>query len=133
MPDMMEPYRRKINYYECDRMGVVHHSCYIRYMEEARIDYLERIGYSFASLEKEGIVSPVVSLSCKYLKPSTFGETLEIEVSVADISAVKLALAYVMSVDGKKVFTAESVHCFIENGRPIRIPERFPLLEEYRA
>ena len=37
-------FERKINYYETDRMGVVHHSNYIRFLEEARCALLEKIG-----------------------------------------------------------------------------------------
>ena len=58
----MEIYRRKVNYYECDRMGITHHSNYIRYMEEARIELLEKLGYGFDRMEAEGISSPVVSV-----------------------------------------------------------------------
>jgi len=45
-------YERKINYYETDRMGVVHHSNYIRYLEEARTEWLEVLNMPFDLLEK---------------------------------------------------------------------------------
>lgn len=112
-------------------MGVTHHSNYVRIMEEARIDALEKIGYSFAVLGKEGIVSPVVSLNCRYLQPTSFDDTVEVVVNVKDISRFKLTLSYVMSVRGVKVFTAESVHCFMQEGNPLDISERFPRLSEY--
>lgn len=124
----MEKYSRKVRYYECDAMGVMHHSNYIRVMEEARIDYLDRIGYNFAKLGAEGIVSPVVSLNCRYLKPARFDDVVETEVRIVLMTSLKLTLSYEMTVAGTVVFTAESVHCFVENGRPIIIPERFPLL-----
>ena len=40
-------YFRKINYYETDKMGITHHSNYIRFMEEARIRFLEQIGCAY--------------------------------------------------------------------------------------
>ena len=43
----MNEYIHKVTYYECDRMGITHHSNYIRFMEEARVDFLDRIGYGF--------------------------------------------------------------------------------------
>ena len=61
-------YVHQVQYYECDRMGVTHHSNYVRFMEEARIDMLNRMGYGFDKLEAEGIVSPVVNL-LKYDNP----------------------------------------------------------------
>ena len=123
-------YIHKVKYYECDRMGVTHHSNYVRFMEEARIDWLDRHGYGFDRMEAEGIISPVVSISCSYRKATTFQDEKEIEVKVAEVSPLKLTLAYEMKAGGEIVFTAESVHCFLENGRPVRIAERFPFLAE---
>ena len=51
-------YRHIVQYYETDKMGITHHSNYIRWMEEARIDFLSQIGWSYAKLEEEGIIFP---------------------------------------------------------------------------
>ena len=45
-------FERRINYYETDKMGVVHHSNYIRFLEETRCEWLEKIGMPFEVLEK---------------------------------------------------------------------------------
>ena len=37
----MNIYKHEVKYYECDRMGITHHSNYVRFMEEARVDYLD--------------------------------------------------------------------------------------------
>ena len=47
----MENYKHKINYYETDKMGVTHHSNYVRFMEESRIDFLEKIGWGYDKME----------------------------------------------------------------------------------
>ena len=124
----METYIHVVKYYECDRMGVTHHSNYVRFMEEARIYLRDKIGYGFEKMEAEGVVSPVVSLSVNYRKPTTFKDRIEIAVRVLSISGLKLTLGYEMKVEGLTVCTAESVHCFLENGRPVVIADRFPLL-----
>ena len=51
----MEKYKHIVQYYETDKMGIVHHSNYIRWMEEARVDFLSQIGWDFAKLEEMGI------------------------------------------------------------------------------
>ena len=56
----MERYIHKVRYYESDAMGITHHSNYIRFMEEARIDALDRAGYGFEKMEADGVSSPVV-------------------------------------------------------------------------
>lgn len=119
-------YIHQVKYYECDRMGVTHHSNYVRFMEEARIDLLDRLGYGFEKMEEEGIVSPVVNLSCNYRKPTTFKDDIEIEVSVSEVSVFKITLSYTMKVLGETVFTGSSVHCFTKDGKPLKIGERFP-------
>lgn len=63
-----ETYRRKVHYYETDQMGIVHHSNYIRWFEEARIDLMDRMGLGYAQMEAEGILSPVLSVQADYLR-----------------------------------------------------------------
>lgn len=123
----MEPYIHKVQYYETDRMQVTHHSNYIRFMEEARVSYLSRIGWDYRKMESKGVISPVVEISCKYRKTTTFEDVIDVEVYVKDVSPVKLKLGYRMTAGGELVFTAESVHCFLrEDGRPIHLKKELP-------
>ena len=123
-----KPFLHEVRYYETDKMGITHHSNYIRFMEEARIDWMDQLGYGFDRMEAEGIVSPVVAASCNYKKTTTFKDMIEISVKVKQLSEVKLILAYDMRVDGKTVCTGETVHCFFDGGRPAVIKDRFPSL-----
>ncbi len=125
------PYSHQVKYYECDRMGVTHHSNYIRFMEEARIDWMDQLGYGFERMEAEGIVSPVVALSCNYKRTTTFKDVIEIEVIVDEMSELKISFRYNMRVAGKTVCTATSTHCFLDGGRPVVLADRFP--ELYKA
>ena len=125
----MSIYTHKVNYYETDKMGITHHSNYIRFMEEARMNYLSEIGYPMTRLEEEGITSPVVSVTCEYRRPSTYSDEIEIEVVLEKYTGVKLFLSYTMrnSKTNEIVETASSTHCFIdENGRPIAVRKRAP-------
>ena len=79
---MENAYIRKVQYHETDRMGITHHSNYIKWMEEARIDFLDKVGYSYARLEAEGILSPVIGVECSYKHPTTFDDTVRIVVGV---------------------------------------------------
>ncbi len=55
----MKPYIHKVQYYETDQMAFVHHSNYIRWFEEARLDFMEQAGAPYASMEAQGFISPV--------------------------------------------------------------------------
>ena len=68
----IKPYKHTVQYYETDRMGFVHHSNYIRWMEEARSDFFDQIGWPYVKTEEMGIISPVVALDCKYKQPLPF-------------------------------------------------------------
>lgn len=124
----MKPHQHIVKYYECDRMGITHHSNYIRFMEEARIDWMDQLGYGFERMEAEGVVSPVMTVSCQYKNPTTFKDVIDITLTVVEMSALKISFAYTMKVGDKVVCTANSTHCFIENNRPVVIENRFPEL-----
>ena len=62
----MEAYRHTVKYYETDRMGFTHHSNYLRWMEEARIDCMDSLGWPYARFEKAGIISPVTAIECRF-------------------------------------------------------------------
>ena len=124
----MNTYKHEVKYYECDRMGVTHHSNYVRFMEEARVDWLDHLGYGFEKIEAENVFSPVVSISCEYKSPTTFKDIIDIDVKISKMSEMKFEFEYTMRSKGKMVCIGHSSHCFIENGRPVAISKRLPEL-----
>lgn len=134
----MRDYTHKVQYYETDKMQITHHSNYIRIMEEARIDFLSQIGWGYDKMENEGIISPVVSVTCDYKRSTSFPDMIHVSICVLELSAVKLTLGYTMTVSDKVVCTASSTHCFLnQNGRPISLKKQYPefysLLESIKA
>ena len=128
----MSRYIHKVHYYETDKMGITHHSNYIRFMEEARMNYLNEAGFTMARLEAEGITSPVISVTCDYKYPSTYDDEIGIEVSLTQYTGVKFVLSYVMRniKTGNVVAEATSAHCFIDaEGRPVAVKKTFPDLD----
>ena len=126
------PYRHKAQYYETDTMKIVHHSNYIRWMEEARVDMLEQMGLGYDVMERSGILSPVLSVQCEYKSMTRFPETVTIHVRLTRYTGVKFELAYEMTgEDGVLRAQAVSAHCFIDgSGRPISLRRRFPAWDE---
>lgn len=128
----MERYLHKVQYYETDKMGITHHSNYIRFMEEARMHFLTALGYPMTRLEAEGITSPVVSVQCDYKKTTTYDDVIAIGVVAEAYSGVKLTLSYEMTRadTGEVVATATSSHCFLNaQGRPIALRKHAPALD----
>ena len=128
----MSRYIHKVHYYETDKMGITHHSNYIRFMEEARMNYLNETGFTMARLEAAGISSPVVSVTCDYKYPTTYDDEIEIEVKLIQYTGVKIMLSYVMRNlrTGNTVAEGESSHCFIDAaGRPVAVKKTCPEID----
>ncbi len=125
----MKPYEHKVQYYETDKMGIVHHSNYIRWMEEARIDFLSQCGWDYKVMEDNGIVSPVTGVESKYKGNTVFGDVISIEVSVEEFKGIRLKLRYVMKKGDVVVNEASSEHCFLDtDGKIVNIKKVQPKL-----
>ncbi len=128
----MQPYIHKVQYYETDKMGIVHHSNYIRYMEEARVDFLEKIGWGFDRLEQEGIVSPVVGVQVRYKQPARFPERIVVVVQIHKYNGTLMHIGYEMknAATGQVLCTAISEHCFLDTtGKPLRLRHNWEALD----
>lgn len=123
------PYIRKTYYYETDRMDVIHHSNYIRWFEEARIDFMEKMGYSYKKVEDNGILSPVLFVDCQYLSPVHFGDTVKIYVTLSSFTGTRMEFSYrvVNAEDEKLCVTGKSGHCFVDDKfRPTSLKRNYP-------
>ena len=124
-------YRRKAQYHETDQMGIIHHSNYVKWMEEARIDFMKEMCFGYGEVENRGIVSPVAGVSVSYKKPVLFDDMVEISVSVRKYSGSVLELDYeFFNVTRDEVCTvASSKHCFTRDGKLISLKREIPELE----
>ena len=125
----MKNYIHKVNYYETDKMGVTHHSNYIRWMEEARIEFLTQIGYPYDKLEEMGIISPVIGIECDYKASTTFSDEVEIEVKIKEFKGVRLVIEYAMTNLKTEELVANGIskHCFVNTeGKPVILKKSFP-------
>lgn len=122
-------FERKINYYETDKMGVVHHSNYIRFLEEARCYLLSEIEMPFSLLEENGITIPVLGVNCEYKYHVTFEDTILIKVFVKEYSGVRMTVGYDVKdkKTGKTVLVGETKHCFTNiDLKPINLKKYKP-------
>ena len=87
----MITYHHKVNYYETDRMGITHHSNYVRIMEEARLELLDKIGCDYRKMEDEGVISPVMSVNCNYKRSTPYSDEIIVNVKIQKFTGVRLA------------------------------------------
>lgn len=125
------PYSRNIYYYETDRMNVVSHTNYIRWMEEARVYFLNQIGMPYEKMEGAGYMMPVLGVKCKYHKSLTFGDNFLIYCYITEYNGFKMKITYEIRNKETNVLCAEaeSLHCFTDNNmKPIRIIKKDPAI-----
>ena len=124
----MNTYKHKVQYYETDQMGIVHHSNYIRWMEEARVEFLSRLGWEYRKMEELGVVSPVTAVEGKYKRSAKFNDTVSVAVFVTDFRGVRLCLKYeVRNSEGNLLFVGKSEHCFMDReGNILNVKKAYP-------
>lgn len=135
MKKEIKPYYHTVQYYETDGMRIVHHSNYIRWMEETRTDYLIQAGFPYDVLEARGIMFPVLSVSCEYKTAVTFGQTVKIQMTLDWFDGLRYGVSYKITTkdDPDTVhLTGQTTHCFLTKDlRPFRVKKNAPDL--YRA
>ncbi len=82
----------RVRYYETDKMGIVHHSNYIRFFECARLSFMEKMGFGIEKFEEAGIVLPIVEIKCNYKYPTTVGEKLRVTVEIQELPKARFKL-----------------------------------------
>ncbi|WP_293445141.1 thioesterase family protein [Persephonella sp.] len=119
-------YKRKVQFYETDAQGVVHHSNYPRYFEEARGYYLEKIGYPYERVREELNTDIVlIELQISYKKPLYFGDNFEISFGISDMDKFFFSFEYSVSKGNTIIATGKTRHaCLrIDTRKIISIPD----------
>lgn len=128
----IKPYEHHAKYYETDQMGIIHHSNYVKWMEEARLDLMDQIGLNYRQMEEMEIISPVLSISVTYHSMVHFDDTVVIQTKLVKYTGVKMEVEYIMTdkETGDLRTTAYSSHCFLNrSGKPISLKRSYPELD----
>ena len=128
----IRPYEHHAKYYETDQMGIIHHSNYIKWMEEARLDLMDQIGLNYKQMEEMEIISPVLSISVEYHSMVHFDDTVVIQTKLVKYTGIKMEVEYIMTdkETGELRTPAYSSHCFLNrSGKPISLKRSYPELD----
>ncbi len=115
----------RVRYSETDKMGIVHHSQYLNWLECARIDLLDQIEMPYTQLEAAGCFMPVLSLQIEYKRPAKFDDRATTRVSLQEIPSARMELHYEIRSRKELLATATSRHAFTSTkGNAIRPPKQ---------
>jgi len=131
----MYEYSRDIFYYETDRMGVVHHSNFVRWLEEARTAYFAEIGLPYDDTERRGLMSPITALNVRFLGFARFGDRFTVRVRMTRYTGVRFFVRYtVVNQNGDMLFEGDSAHAFVgADYRPVSMARAVPEKHEIMA
>ena len=127
--DKIKLYEHRVSYYETDQMGIVHHSNYIRWFEDARVDFLEQAGFSYKTMEDMGVMIIVLGASCEYKNPARFGDRIIVIPKITEFNGFKMTVSYrvVNKEDGSLLAVGETKHCFTDLAlKPVRTKKDYP-------
>lgn len=121
----------RVRYAETDQMGVVYYANYLVWFEVGRTEWLRETGWTYRTMEDEGLALPVIEARCEYRQPARYDDELEVRTVGRLVSAVRLAFDYevVRRADAVTVAVGHTVHATLDGrGRPVRIPARVKAL-----
>jgi len=128
----MHEYTRPVFYYETDKMGVVHHSNYIRWLEEARDHFFNAVDLAYVVTESYGLMCPVTDLTINYKHFARYGDSFTVHVKLIKYTGVRFRMSYtIVNQAGDVLLEAESGHAFVgANHKPVALSRAIPARHE---
>lgn len=129
---MKSVYKKKVSYHETDCMGIVHHSVYAKYFEDARVSFLLDTDLGDFHSPKIDYTLALLSLEIQYKKPLRLLEEFEVFLEVKLIKASRFEFTYEVYCDGLLTTTGKTLHIGLnKNLEVMKPPEGF--LEAYKG
>ena len=116
----MKSFKLRVYYYDTDKMGVVYHSNYLKWMEIARTEYFRDI-LPYKNIENMGFILPVKSLNIEYIDSAKYDDEIEVFVKIEEINNIKIKFYYEM-YDSNKVLKAkaQTVNVFVDKSGKLK-------------
>ncbi|MFC0418061.1 acyl-CoA thioesterase [Cytobacillus solani] len=125
----------EVRYAETDQMGVVYHANYLIWMELGRTQLIKDLGFNYAELEKDGILSPVMDIQASYKKPLLYGQKAIVKTWIDEYDGLRVNYGYeIFNEDGDLAVTGLTKHVCVKKDsfRPLSIRKKYPeWLEAY--
>ncbi len=122
-----------VRYSETDMMGIVHHSRYYPWFEQARTDFIKTTGITYSEMEKMGIMLPLTETNCKYLYGLTYEDEIIVTCTIERLTVARVNFVYEVFrlPEMKKMSEGRTKHGFIDNEfRPVNLKKNYPQLWE---
>ena len=115
----------RTRYAEVDRMGYVYYGNYAMYFEIGRVEAMRVLGISYAELEGQGIMMPVIRYEIDYKKPAFYDEELTITTRIRKKPLSRIQFEYeTHNEKGELLNSAMTELVFVDSKtmKPMRAP-----------
>ncbi|MFP3510167.1 thioesterase family protein [Peribacillus sp. SIMBA_075] len=119
----------EVRYAETDQMGVVYHANYFIWMELGRTKLINDLGFYYADMEADGILSPVMDIQASYKTPVRYGDKVKVKTWIEKYDGLRVIYGYeIVNERNEVAATGHSSHVCVkkETFRPISIKRMFP-------
>lgn len=124
----------RVQYFDTDKMMVMHHANYIRYFEMGRTEYLRSEGMPYSEMEKNDFQIPILSVEAEYKDPAVYDEEIVIACKITKLSYASMEMEYEIKgkESGKLHVKGKSRHGFTNQAlKPIPLKKKLPEIYEF--
>ncbi len=99
-----------VPFHDVDMMMVVWHGHYVKYLEVARCELLDKIHYNYSEMVVSGYAWPVIDMALRYVKPARFGRWITVQADLVEYEN-RLRIDYVIRDrdSGEKLTKAHTI------------------------
>ncbi len=111
--------KKRIYYDDTDAGGIVYHTNYIKYCEQARSEIFFEKGIFF---ENDGYV--VKELKAKFIKPAKLGDIITVHTKLLKLTNASVVLLQSVCKNENPLFNMEITLVYMKNGKIAKIPQK---------
>ena len=104
----------KVAFFDVDSMEVMWHGNYVKYLEMARCELLEKLGYNYIAMKKDGYAFPIVKLDVKYVRPAFFNDVIKVTTTLSECETFLKFHYLIENEKGEKLSEANTAQAVIE-------------------
>ncbi len=115
----------RVRYAETDQMGRAYYGAYFAWFEVGRVELLRDLGATYAELERDGCLLPVVEAHARYLAPARYDEELRVRTTLVSAGASRMEFSSEVTskIDARRIAEGRVVlACMRPDGKPRRLP-----------
>lgn len=114
----------RVAFYETDAMGVVHHANYVKFMERARVLWMDEHHRPYTDYLARDLNFAATRLEVDYKLPARFDDEVAVTVWLEWVRGASLRMAYALMLRDDLLVTAATEHAVVDGqGRVRRLPK----------